>query len=71
MSKRPNIAELAPTKNGVVLLRDAIKHKTPKEVPFPAGLRNKSEINNDTISKSSAKDEKEISSEIEGGEVEN
>ena len=59
------------SKNGVVLLKDAIKHKTPNEVPFPAGLKNDTIINNDIIPKSSAKDEKEISSEVEGDEVEN
>ena len=27
------------SKNGVVLLRDAIKYKTPEDAPFPAGLQ--------------------------------
>ena len=53
-------------KNGIVLLRDSIKHKTPNEVPFPAGLQNNIKINDDTISSSSAQSEKVISSEIEG-----
>ena len=54
------------SKNGVVLLRDAIKYKTPNEVPFPAGLLNDFQTNNDTISSSSAQDEKDISSEGKG-----
>ena len=59
------------SKNGVVLLRDAIKHKIPSEAPFPAGLRNDSQFNKDDLSLSSDKNEKEISSEVEGAEVEN
>ena len=59
------------SKNGVVLLRDAIKHKTPNEAPFPAGFRNDSKSNLDDLSLSSDKNEKEISSEVEGAEVEN
>ena len=56
------------SKNGVVLLRDAIKHKTPNEAPFPAGFRNDSKANKDDLSLSSDKNEKEISSEVEGAE---
>ena len=59
------------SKNGVVLLRDAIKYKTPNEVPFPAGLLNDTQTNDDPISSSSTQDEKEISSEVEGDKVEN
>ena len=59
------------SKNGVVLLRDAIKHKIPNEAPFPAGLRNDSKSNKDDLSLSSDKNEKEISSQVEGAEVEN
>ena len=59
------------SKNGVVLIRDAIKHKIPNEAPFPAGFRNDSKSNNDDLSLSSDKNEKEISSEVEGVEVEN
>ena len=59
------------SKNGVVLLRDAIKHKIPNEAPFPAGFRNDSKSNKDDLSLSSDKNEKEISSEVEGVEVEN
>ena len=59
------------SKNGVVLLRDAIKHKMPNEAPFPAGFRNDSKSNKDDLSLSSDKNEKEISSEVEGAEVEN
>ena len=54
-----------------MLLRDAIKHKIPNEAPFPAGFRNDSKSNNDDLSLSSDKNEKEISSEVEGVEVEN
>ena len=59
------------SKNGVVLLRDAIKHKIPNEAPFPAGFRNDSKSKKDDLSLSSDKNEKEISSEVEGAEVEN
>ena len=59
------------SKNGVVLLRDAIKYKTPNEVPFPAGLLNDTKTNNEPISSSSTLDEKEISSKVEGDKVEN
>ena len=59
------------SKNGVVLLRDAIKYKTPNEAPYPAGLQNDTNSNKDDLSLSSDKNEKEISSEVEGAEVEN
>ena len=59
------------SKNGVVLLRDAIKHKIPNEAPFPAGFRDDSKSNKDDLSLSSDKNEKEISSEVEGAKVEN
>ena len=59
------------SKNGVVLLRDAIKYKTPAEAPFPAGFLNANKGNNHNPSSSSELNEKEISSKIEGGEVEN
>ena len=59
------------SKNGVVLLRDAIKYKTPTDAPFPAGFLNANKGNNDKPSSSSDLNEKEISSKIEGGEVEN
>lgn len=59
------------SKNGVVLLRDAIKYQIPNEAPFPAGFRNDSKSNLDDLSLSSDKNEKEISSEVEGAEVEN
>ena len=59
------------SKNGVVLLRDAIKYKIPNEAPFPAGFRNNSKSNKEDFSLSSDKNEKEISSEVEGAEVEN
>ena len=59
------------SKNGIVLLSDAIKYKTPNEAPFPAGLRNDSESNNKAVSISSGQNEKEISAEDEGAKVEN
>ena len=59
------------SKNGVVLLSDAIKYKTPNEAPFPAGLRNDSKANKDDLSLSPHQHEKEISSEDEGAEDEN
>jgi large subunit ribosomal protein L3 len=59
------------SKNGVVLLRDAIKYKTPNEAPFPAGFRNVTKANMDDISLPSDQNEKETSSEVEGVEVEN
>ena len=59
------------SKNGIVLIRDAIKYKTPNEVPFPAGLQNDIQTDNNTVSSSSTQDEKEISSEVEGAKVEN
>ncbi len=59
------------SKNGIVLLRDSIKYKTPNEAPFPAGFKNVSKANKDDPSLSSDKNEKEISSKVEGAEVEN
>ena len=59
------------SKNGIVLLRDAIKCKIPNEAPFPAGFRNYSKSNNEDLSLSSDKKEKEISSQVEGAKVEN
>ena len=59
------------SKNSVVLLRDAIKYKTPNEAPFPAGFRSESIVNKDDLSLSSDQNEKEISSEVSGAEVEN
>ena len=45
------------SKNGFVLLRDAIKSKTPDKAPFPAGLRTGNETNSDDDSLSDIKDE--------------
>lgn len=59
------------SKNGIVLLSDAIKHKTPNEAPFPAGYRNDNKAKKDDISLSSDQNEKEISSIDEGAESEN
>ena len=59
------------SKNGVVLLSDAIKHKTPNEVPFPAGFRKDIKAKKEDLSLSSTKNEKETSSEDNGAEGEN
>ena len=59
------------SKNGFVLLRDAIKSKTPDKAPFPAGLRTGNETNSDDVSLSDIKDEDVASSDKEGVEVEN
>ena len=59
------------SKNGIVLLKDAVKYKTPNEAPFPAGFRNDNKANKDDLSLSSDQNEKEISSELEGAEIEN
>ena len=58
------------SKNGFVILRDAIKSKIPDKAPFPAGLHTGNVSNNDdAISNSQVEDE--ISSEIQGAEDEN
>jgi large subunit ribosomal protein L3 len=59
------------SKNGIVLLKDAVKYKTPNEAPFPAGFRNDNKANKDNLSLSSDQNEKEISSINEGAEGEN
>ena len=59
------------SKNGIVLIRDAVKHKTPDNAPFPAGLANENKTNNEDVSPSNIDNKKETSSELEGGEVEN
>ena len=59
------------SKNGVVLLSDAIKHKTPKEAPFPAGFRDDRNAKKDDLPLSSDQNEKEISSTDEGADGEN
>ena len=58
------------SKNGVVLLRDAIKYKTPKDAPFPAGIKDNAKANKEDPSISSDHGEKDTSSEIEGAKVE-
>ena len=61
------------SKNGIVILRDAIKHKTPNEVPFPAGLRNENKVDNQNVSVPDVENEKqkENSADLDGDEVEN
>ena len=58
------------SKNGIVLLRDAIKHKTPQDAPFPAGLRDEDKKDKD-VSSPNLDDDKKITSDIEGANVEN
>ena len=58
------------SKNGFVILRDAIKSKTPEKAPFPAGLRAGNVSNNDDAF-SNSQVEDEISSEKQGAEDEN
>ena len=58
------------SKNGIVLLSDAIRSKTSNEAPFPAGFRNDIKANKDDLSLSSDQKEKEISSIDEGAEGE-
>ena len=59
------------SKNGIVLLKDAVKYETPNEAPFPAGFRNDNKAKKDDLSLSSDQNEKEISSIDEGAEGEN
>ena len=59
------------SKNGIVLLSDAIKYKTPNEAPFPAGFRNDNKDNKDDLSLMSDQNENEITSIDEGAEGEN
>ncbi len=60
------------SKNGIVTLTDAIKHKLPNEVPFPAGFR-KPETSNDTRDKTVKVPEDTVDkiSNNEGAKVEN
>ena len=59
------------SKNGIVLLSDAIKYKTPNDAPFPAGFRDDNKDNKDDLSLLSDQNEKEISSINEGAVGEN
>ena len=59
------------SKNGVVLLRDAIKFKLPENAPFPAGFRKGDKKEEDNVSLTNHQDEKSDNSDIEGAEVEN
>ncbi len=59
------------SKNGIVLLRDAVKYKTPKDAPFPAGLVDDKKTNNEQVSSSNKDSDKETSQDKEGVEVEN
>ena len=58
------------SKNGFVILRDAIKLKTPDKAPFPAGLSAGNISNNDDAF-SAPQGEVVTSSEKQGAEVEN
>ena len=66
------------SKNGFVILRDAIKSKTPDKAPFPAGLRVVNNTSDDDALLSSQKsndatlsDKKEAKVENQGAKVEN
>jgi len=60
------------SKNGVVIVRDAIKHKTPNEVPFPAGLLKEDKENlSSSVVENKKQKENSPDVDIEGAEVEN
>ena len=59
------------SKNGVVILRDAIKQETPNEVPFPAGLVNEDKVSNEKVSSSDVENVKGNSPDVDGAKVEN
>ena len=59
------------SKNGFVILRDAIKSKIPDKVPFPAGLCAGNDTNNDDVSFSNPKNEDITLLDKQGAEVEN
>ncbi len=59
------------SKNGFIIIKDAIKSKTPDKAPFPAGLRAGDDKNPDDVSLSNTKSENATSSDIKGAEVEN
>ncbi len=59
------------SKNGIVLLRDAVKYKTPKDAPFPAGLVNNNKTTEEQVSSLNEDSEKQTSQDIEGVKDEN
>ena len=59
------------SKNSFVILRDAIKSKTPDKAPFPAGLCIVNDTSNNDTSLSSPKNNNLTSSDKQGAEVEN
>ena len=59
------------SKNGYVILRDAIKSKTPDKAPFPAGLREVNNTGNESASLLSAKSSDVTLSDKQGAKVEN
>mgnify|MGYP001317165752 CR=1 FL=1 len=59
------------SKNGFVILRDAIKSKTPDKAPFPAGLREVNNTGNESASLLSAKSSDVTLSDKQGAKVEN
>ncbi len=59
------------SKNGIVFLRDSVKYKAPKDVPFPAGLVDQDKINKEQALPSNKDSEKQSSQDIAGVEVEN
>jgi len=59
------------SKNGIVLLSDAIKYKIPADAPFPAGLRNVKIKNDEDATLTKSNNVNNTSSKNEGAEVEN
>ena len=59
------------SKNGYVILRDAIKSKTPDKAPFPAGLSEVNNTGNESASLLSAKSSDVTLSDKQGAKVEN
>ena len=59
------------SKNGFVILRDAIKSKTPDKAPFPAGLISVDDASNDDASLLNPRSEDAITSDEQGAKVEN
>ena len=59
------------SKNSFVILRDAIKSKTPDNAPFPAGLSSENDSSNDDASSTEPKSFDGASSDTQGAKVEN
>ena len=59
------------SKNGFVILRDAIKSKTPDKAPFPAGLLRAGNDTSNDVTLSHPKSDNVTSSDKQGAKVEN